>query len=94
MHPVLRLIMYLILVLLLYGTGPMLLAFRRKRPISRKGLIAFSVLYTAAAWLAFSLLRILTLDAGYAGIDTAVMWGIVFYDRSRRILKERGLLYK
>ena len=92
MSPLVRLPVYIIRVLLLYGTGPMLLAFRRKRPISRKGLMAFSVLYTAAVWLAFSLLRILTLDAGYAGVFAAVQWGIVFLDRSWRVLKERGLL--
>ena len=78
--------------LLLYGTLPMLLAYREQTPISRSMLFWRCVLCTLAALSAYWLLLQELLDIVPDDRLYALIWGIVFYARSKRILQERGLL--
>ena len=78
--------------LLLYGTVPMLLAYRDQKPISRSMLFWRCVLCTLAALTAYWLLMQKLLNIVPDNRVDALIWGIVFYDRSKRILQERGLL--
>lgn len=82
---------YLIETALLFGTGPMLLAFLRKTPISRKQRMLFSGLYTFAVWLVFNLIRFFVLDMLLISATSAALWCIFFYDRSLSVLRRRGL---
>lgn len=75
----------------LFGIGPMLLAFLRKTPISRKQRMLFSGLYTFAVWLVFNLIRLYVLDMLAISATAAALWCIFFYDRSLSILRRRGL---
>lgn len=92
MYGIIRSLWVLVRSLLLYGTGPMLLAFREQKPISRSMLFWSCVLCTAGALTAFSLLQYTILDIAPTDRLHALIWGSVFYDRSKRILRERGLL--
>ena len=78
--------------LLLYGTVPMLLAYRDQKPISRSMLFWRCVLCTVGTLSAYWLLLQDILDIAPDDRLRALVWGIVFYDRSKRILQERGLL--
>ena len=82
---------YLMESALLFGTGPMLLAFLRKTPISRKQRMRFSGLYTFAVWLVSNLVRFYVLDMLLLSATSAALWCIFFYDRSLSILRRRGL---
>ena len=82
---------YLVETAVLFGTGPMLLAFLCKTPISRKQRMRFSGLYTFAVWLVFNLIRCYVLDMPLISATTAALWCIFFYDRSLSILRRRGL---
>ena len=82
---------YLIETAILFGTGPMLLAFLRKTPISRKQRMRFSGLYTFTVWLVFNLIRFYVLDMLLINATAAALWCIFFYDRSLSILRRRGL---
>lgn len=92
MYEIIRCLWVLVRSLLLYGTGPMLLAFREQKPISRSMLFWYCVLCTVAALTAFSLLQQMILDIAPTDRLRALIWGVVFYDRSKRILRKRGLL--
>ena len=82
---------YLVETAILFGTGPMLLAFFRKTPISRKQRMRFCGLYTFAVWLVFNLIRFYVLDILLISATAAALWCIFFYDRSLSILRRRGL---
>lgn len=92
MYGIIRSLWVLVRSLLLYGTGPMLLAFREQKPISRSMLFWYCVLCTVAAFTVFSLLQEAILDIAPTDRLRALIWGAVFHDRSKRILNERGLL--
>ena len=92
MYEIIRSLWVLARSLLLYGTGPMLLAFREQKPISRSMLFWYCVLCSVAAFTVFSTLQEVILDIRPTDRLRVLIWGSVFYDRSKRILKERGLL--
>ena len=82
----------LLRTLVLYGAGPTLFANKRKKPISRKRLSVYLLIYTFVVWLVFSLLRMLLLDLEPASTTAALLWYGVFLRRAIHILWERGLL--
>ena len=92
MYGIIRSLWVLVRSLLLYGTGPMLLAYREQKPISRSMLFWYCVLCTAGTLAVFSELQRVILDIAPTDRLRALLWCAVFYDRSKRILNERGLL--
>lgn len=70
--------------ILLYGAGPLMLLKFRKKPITKKRLKVFSVIYSFSAWLCSNIFWGI-----YAGDDVssggaAILWGSIFYAYMKR----------
>ena len=70
-----------------YGAGPMLLALLRNKPLRPRYLRVFSIVYTAAVWIAW---QMLTYDGNSVQTAPALLWGYVFYRLTKGILEEKA----
>lgn len=82
----------LIFTVILYGTGPLLFAKLRKKPVRIGKVRAFSVVYSFMAWICSNVLLVLLADATVSSGGAAVLWGAVFYKVSKRILAKRSMI--
>lgn len=83
----------LIWTLILYGTGPMILAAKRKKPITDKGLTKFCAIYTFVAWFSFNMFNSVVLGEKVSTGAAAILWGTIFNFIAEARLKRRGLYY-
>ena len=87
-----NLIFGLILTIVLYGAGPLIFYKIRKKPISKKRLTAFSIIYSGSAWLIFNSFKVIFLGEGMSTGIAAMLWGSIFHSYLEAALKKTGRL--
>ena len=74
------------------GMGPLILAYTRKKAITKRNLRIFCFLYTLSLCLLDSLYCYCNSVEYTTGFLTPLLWGLAFYAMANRILYRRGLL--
>lgn len=84
----------LVWTIILYGTGPMVFAAKRKKPITTKGLMKFCAIYTFVAWFSFNMFNSVVLGERVSTGAAAMLWGTIFNFIAEARLTRRGLYYR
>ena len=71
--------------IILYGVGPLVFAILRKKPVTKRKVKWFSVLYSISAWLCSNAFWHLYTGASVSPGGAALLWGWIFY----KMLKNR-----
>ena len=80
---------------LMYCSIPLIVAYKRKKPISTSRLKWLCVLLIAVVFIPLSVLIILSSDGIYSANATAAFfWGVIAYYLMKKRLQKRGLLLK
>lgn len=86
----LSLLVSLILTALVYGIAPIIFYYTRKKPLRKRTLKAFHIIYTSVVALFFAF------ESSFAGLGVkftpAILWGLLFYHINKVKLSDKGLL--
>lgn len=69
-----------------YGAGPFFFAVLRKKPLPVRFLRRLCIGYTVLVWI---LWQFFTYDGYSVRVMPAIIWGVVFYNIAKRILKDK-----
>lgn len=78
--------------IILYGVGPLVFAILRKKPVTKRKVKWFSVLYSFSAWLCSNLFWALYAGDSVSSGGAALLWGWIFYKLLKRHLSKTNRL--